>query len=232
MKINILCFALTYLFLFLDHFYRIVGDKILSDIFKGITSFVFVLFAFYSYNKATRKSEKFRKFSVFILTGICVSLLADILLEINFEIGFCIFVSVQIFYFYAFTHYGKLNLRFYIFAIVIAILVDTGNYLCPYFYFRDLQISVFVYTIASACVVSKSIESFRWDSVQAKTMPIGIILFAISDFLLQFRVFPSEELPEQVGSIIFIVSNTLYYTAQLLIGYSLSKDYFPKEIKN
>lgn len=91
MKINILCFALTYLFLFLDHFYRIVGDKILSDIFKGITSFVFVLFAFYSYNKATRKSEKFRKFSVFILTGICVSLLADILLEINFEIGFCIF---------------------------------------------------------------------------------------------------------------------------------------------
>ena len=79
MKINILCFALTYLFLFLDHFYRIVGDKILSDIFKGITSFVFVLFAFYSYNKATRKSEKFRKFSLFILTGICVSLLADIL---------------------------------------------------------------------------------------------------------------------------------------------------------
>lgn len=224
---NILFSALTYIFLFFDHYFRINGNKFVSDIFKGCASLVFVSFAFYNYNRCKNRSEQFRKLSFFILTGICIAFIADIMLEINFEIGFCIFVSVQIFYFYAFTHYGKLDKKFYIIAGLLAIAVDSVNYLCPYFYFRDLQISVFVYTIAFACVVTKSLESFKWPKIQAKTMPIGIILFAISDFFLQFRVFPSEDLPVKVGSVIFIISNIFYYTGQLLIGFSLSKDYLP-----
>lgn len=51
------------------------------------------------------------------------------------------------------------------------------------------------------------------------------MLFGISDILLQFKFFPAEGFSLAAGAVIFAVSNAVYYVAQLLIEYSLSKNF-------
>ena len=73
--------------------------------------------------------------------------------------------------------------------------------------------------------MAKSADSFKWNSIQAKLMPVGIILFGISDILLQFNVFPQADLSKHAVSVMFIISNTFYYTGQLVVAFAISKNY-------
>ena len=78
--------------------------------------------------------------------------------------------------------------------------------------------------------MAKAADSFKWNSIQAKLMPVGIIFFGISDILLQFNVFPAESLSKEAASVMFIISNSFYYGAQLVIAWAISQDYLKSKL--
>ena len=47
----------------------------------------------------------------------------------------------------------------------------------------------------------------------------------LSDMLLLFWIFPREGVSKSVSSVIFIISNSCYYIAQLAAAHSISKSY-------
>ena len=79
--------------------------------------------------------------------------------------------------------------------------------------------------------MAKAADSFKWNSIQAKLMPVGIILFGMSDILLQFNVFPAESLSKEAASVMFIISNSFYYGAQLVIAWAISQDYLKSKLR-
>ena len=229
MIISIVLGILSLSALFFDHYFLIAGNNGLSVFFKGTASACFVILAVYSLIRCKQKSETFKKFAVFCMAGITISFIADIVIELNFVIGFCLFVSAQTFYFLSFSHYRKYSRNFFIGAGILFFSILLFDFHCPFFNFGDLKIPVVVYILALSCVVIKSFDSFRWKAVQAKTMPVGIALFSLSDFMLQFYVFPSGLIPEKTAYIIAVVSNVFYYVGQLLVAFSLSKDFIAKK---
>lgn len=229
MIISIVLGILSLSALFFDHYFLIAGNNGLSVFFKGTASACFVILAVYSLIRCKQKSETFKKFAVFCMAGITIAFIADIVIELNFVIGFCLFVSAQTFYFLSFSHYRKYSRNFFIGAGILFFSILLFDFHCPFFNFGDLKIPVVVYILALSCVVIKSFDSFRWKAVQAKTMPVGIALFALSDFMLQFYVFPSGLIPEKTAYIIAVVSNVFYYVGQLLVAFSLSKDFIAEK---
>ena len=197
-------------------------------VFKGIASFCFVLLAVLSVIRLKKKSERFEKLSVFILIGLSLAFVADILLEIHFVIAFVMFVIAQFFYFLAFLNYGKVNKKFFIASALMIAFFLTMDVATPFFNFGDLFVPSVVYMISLVIVVVKSFESFKWNSIEAKLMPIGTLLFGVSDFFLQFWVFSASWMAVSLTNAIFIFSNFMYYSGQLLVAYSLSKDYIEK----
>lgn len=233
MVIGIISSVLCYVFLALDHYFRIVTDSTvgLSLVFKILASLCFLAFGLYSFFSCKEKSGEFKKVSLLILFGLINSLLADLFLELNFYIGFVIFVSAHVLYFFAFSVYSRFSLKKWIFIAAFTLVFSVCDWFAPWFEFSGLFPAVIFYCCVWAFVMAKAAESFKWNSIQAKLMPVGIALFGLSDILLQFNVFPAETLSKQAVSVLFIISNTVYYTAQLLIAYSISKDYLKDKLQ-
>lgn len=229
MTLSIVLGICCYVFLTIDHFLRLTGNINVAVIFKGIASLCFILLAIYSFITCKQKSDKFRHISVFVLTGIIIAFIADVVLEINFVFGFVLFMFAQLFYFYAFTGYGKLKTRFFIGSAILIIILAVVDIYSPLFNFEkdgeNLLMPSIVYMISLVFVVIQGLESLVYKDVHAKTMAIGISLFAWSDFLLEMYVFPSGFISKGVLEGIFIFSNFMYYTGQLMVAWSLSKDY-------
>ena len=89
MIISIVLGILSLSALFFDHYFLIAGNNGLSVFFKGTASACFVILAVYSLIRCKQKSETFKKFAVFCMAGITISFIADIVIELNFVIGFC-----------------------------------------------------------------------------------------------------------------------------------------------
>lgn len=221
--------AFSYVFLIIDHYLRLSGSVKLAVVFKALASLCFLMLALYSFFTCKKKSNMFRHVSVFILIGISIAFVADIVLEINFVFGFVLFMFAQLFYFYAFTGYGKLKTRFFIGSAILIIILAVVDIYSPLFNFEkdgeNLLMPSIVYMISLVFVVIQGLESLVYKDVHAKTMAIGISLFAWSDFLLEMYVFPSGFISKGVLEGIFIFSNFMYYTGQLMVAWSLSKDY-------
>lgn len=229
MTLSIVLGICCYAFLAIDHFLRLSGSVNLAVVFKGIASLCFLSLAIYSFVTCKKKSDAFRRLSVFVLTGIFLAFVADIILEINFVFGFVLFVFAQFFYFFAFIGYGKLKPRFFIISAAIIITLIIFDVASPFFNFEKDGESLFlpsvVYMISLTIVVVQGFECFGYKDIRAKLMPIGTLLFALSDLLLETYVFPSGIIPKNLAEVIFIFSNFMYYTGQLFVAFSLSKDY-------
>ncbi|MBQ0003746.1 MAG: hypothetical protein KBT21_09455 [Treponema sp.] len=229
MLLTICLSSFCYIFLVIDHYLRLSGSVKLAVIFKGMASLCFLSLAVYSFINCRKKSAKFRRVSVFVLTGIIIAGFADIVLELNFVMGFVLFMIAQLFYFYAFSGYGKLKPKFFIYSAILIIILTSVDIASPLFNFEkdgeNLLFPSIVYMISLVVVVVQGSESFKMKDIHAKTMAIGTSLFAWSDFLLEMYVFPSGIFSKGVLEAIFIFSNLMYYTGQLMVAWSLSKDY-------
>ena len=113
----------------------------------------------------------------------------------------------------------------WIFIAVFTSVFSVCDWFAPWFEFGILFPFVIFYTCVWTFVMAKSADSFKWNSIQAKLMPVGIILFGMSDILLQFNVFPQADLSKHAVSVMFIISNTFYYTGQLVVAFAISKNY-------
>lgn len=218
----------------LDHFFRITDHRVLSLVFKGIASIFFVVLAIYSYFKCRDKDEKFKKLSHYVIAALCFSFAADVMLglkevelagEIAFIIGFLFFVAAHIMYLFAFSVYGKPQKDFYIKAAVLTVILICYAGLTPWFDFGPLFALICVYSVIVSCVVFRSLCFTDKNSLNAKIMAAGMILFVLSDMLLLFWIFPREGVSKSVSSVIFIISNSCYYIAQLAAAHSISKSY-------
>lgn len=225
MIVEILSCVICFICLVFDHYFKLNGQVGLSLFFKMAASACFIILAISSVIKCKEKSDDFKKTRKFILIGLILGFCADLFLELNFYVGFVIFVAGHICYYFAFSVYSKMSAKKWIGAFVFIFAFIGIDLICPWFDFKGLFGFVIFYGAVWAFVMVKSVESFKWKSVQAKTMPLGIILFGISDILLQFPIFPVADFSKTAESILFFISNFFYYSAQLLIAYSISKDY-------
>ena len=224
---------LCFVFLVLDHYFRIISGSTLglSLVFKILASSCFLCLGLYSFFRCKDKSDEFKKVSLLILFGLINSLLADLFLELNFYAGFLLFVSAHILYFCAFSVYSKFSLKKWIFIAVFTSVFSVCDWFAPWFEFGILFPFVIIYTCVWTFVMAKAADSFKWNSIQAKLMPVGIILFGMSDILLQFNVFPAESLSKEAASVMFIISNSFYYGAQLVIAWAISQDYLKSKLR-
>ena len=227
MVVGIISSFLCYVFLVLDHYFRIISGSTLglSLVFKILASSCFLCLGLYSFFCFFFKSDEFKKVSLLILFGLINSLLADLFLELNFYAGFLIFISAQILFFCAFSVNSKKKKKKWIFIAVFTSVFSVCDWFAPWFEFGILFPFVIFYTCVWTFVMAKAADSFKWNSIQAKLMPVGIILFGMSDILLQFNVFPQADLSKQAVSVMFIISNTFYYTGQLIVAFAISKNY-------
>ena len=218
----------------LDHFFRITDHRVLSLVFKGIASVFFVVLAFYSFFKCKDKDDKFKKLSRYVVMALCFSFAADVMLGLNeveimgegaFIVGFLLFVAAHIMYLFAFSAYKKPDRVFYIKAAVLTVILICYAGLTPWFNFNGLFPLICIYSVIVSCVVFRSLDFTERDSLNAKIMAGGMILFVLSDMLLLFWIFPRDGVPKSVSSVIFIISNSCYYLGQLAAAHSISKSY-------
>jgi len=206
----------------------------LSLVFKGCASVCFVALAFYSYFKCGNKDEKFKKLSNYVVTALCLSFAADVMLGLKevelagdaaFIVGFLLFVAAHITYLLAFSVYGKPDKIFYIMAAILTAVLICYAGLTSWFDFGPLFPLICVYSIIVSCVVFRSLSFKERNSFNAKLMAVGMILFVLSDMLLLFWIFPRDGVSKSVSSVIFIISNSCYYIGQLAAAHSISKTY-------
>lgn len=229
MVAGILCSLCCFIFLTLDHYFlnnpcATVSFNI-ALLCKMLASACFVIYGLLCFSKCKDKNKGFKKVSSLMLSGLFLGFAADLLLEINFYAGFVVFVTAHIFYFLGFSVYSKMDKVKWAIVIGFVAVFATVDYVVPWFNFQGLFPVVVIYSAVWAFVFAKSVESLKFKSVNAKIVVAGIVLFGISDILLQFKFFPAEGFSPAAGAVIFAVSNAVYYIAQLLIGYSLSKNF-------
>lgn len=107
--------------------------------------------------------------------------------------------------------------------MILTVLVTAHEFLNPILDFGMYLIPLLIYMVSLFVAVAKSSESLKFHNRYGRICFAGTILFAVSDFLLQFHLF--ADLTEEVLFVTGIVSNSFYYAGQLLLAFSLGKDF-------
>lgn len=203
---------------------NLIKSQNVSLIFKMAASVSFVMTALFAFLSNDDKTPQFKKFGIGFIIAACISSLADYTISKNFLIGMLLFfVSVLVYFFSCFA-FGRPGKKFFIvtFAIYIPYIVIIN--LLPGFTFANFTIPVAVYSLTILIFTVKAFDVFKNKSPYAKMLPIGTVLFILSDFILLVQVF--YNLTPDAQSYCAVLNLTLYFPAQLLIANSLSKTYF------
>lgn len=201
-----------------DIFYAFYGGLWL----KAITSLGFVLIGLVNLIYVCTTKNKKLKFTIFMFVGLVLSLIADVVLNIQFMIGAVIFASAHILYIISYSTLSKYTWKDLIPAGIIfipSVLVIT---LVPIFDFGGILMEVIcvVYALIISLMVGKAISNLIKDKkVSNWIIAIGSILFFISDLMLLFDVFSNVD-----ASTALIFDNlclATYWPAQVLLAYSI-----------
>ena len=150
--------------------------------------------------------------------GLFVTMLADIILNLEFMIGAIVFALGHICYIFAYIQIQKFTTKDLIAPICIFIPATLIITLVPLFNFGGIvmEIVCIIYALIISCMVGKSIAN----SIKEKTLSniiitIGSILFFISDFMLLFSQF--ADVPRIFG----VLCLATYYPAQAVLAFSI-----------
>lgn len=190
---------------------------------KMIASFSFLMTAVFAFLSNKDKSEKFKKMGIGFIVAAFISFVADYVIDVNFLYGMLLFfVSVLVYFFSCFT-FGLPNKTFYLvtFGTYIPYIVIIN--LLPGFKFESFTIPVAVYSFTILIFTVKSFGVFKNKSIYAKMLPIGALLFILSDFDLLIKVF--YQLTPGFKQFYSMLNAILYFPGQLLIANSLSNDF-------
>ncbi len=193
---------------------------------KTIASGSFFYAGLLSIKKIENPSPIFSRFSKTMIWGLLVSVCADILLEIIFEAGFGFFFVAQIIYFFALVRFRKPGKKIWFILFLIDIPLFITEYFNPFLDFGVLFVPLFIYISFVLANTVFSFNLFKSKCKSAKLLPAGLILFFISDYVLQFKLFGS--FPEWLNLVIRVVNVFTYFSGQFLIALSLRED-FSKE---
>lgn len=208
-----------------DVFYALYGGLWL----KGVTSSGFVIIGIINLIYVMLTKGKDIKFAVFMLVGLVLSLIADIVLNIEFMIGAVIFALAHVVYIVAYSFICKINWKDFIPAVIIFVPSVFIVTLVPLFDFGGVLMEVIcaLYALVISCMVGKAISNYTRDKkVSNLLIIIGSALFFISDLMLLFDVFA------EVSSSVALIFDTLclatYWPAQIILAYSI----FHKTLEN
>lgn len=184
---------------------------------KGLTSFSFLLLGLVSFISVKKKSLD-NYFSLFVLLGLTVCFLADIVLNFDFIIGAIFFAVGHIFYFSSYCTLRKFNRIDFLISIILAsssliFLVTSDSF---DFGGQILKYACFFYAFIISFMLGKAfVNYFLLKNKTSLLLFLGSLLFFASDVALLFYVFGGAS--EFANTICFIT----YFPAQCIIALSI-----------
>ena len=212
---------------------RVIEKRVAAVIIKAFVSSLFIATAIVS--TATSKNPS-TPFTGFIIPGLFFGLLGDIFLDLKYIIlkremsftvlGFIAFAIGHLFYvlglFLYYYDYSSSVLYIIIPLIVTAVLMTATLLMEKISKIRYLKMKPFVIIYSfflfftTSMYMSVAIQG-HWQVTTIDIMAIGLILFAISDLILNNTYFA----PGFTGPFFIISNHVTYYIAQFLIALSL-----------
>lgn len=191
---------------------------------KMVGSFSFVMTALFAFLSNDKKTPQFKKLGIGFIIAAFISFLADFAIDKNFLIGMLFFFVSVLVYFFSCFFYKLPGKKFFIITIAIYIPYIIIINLLPGFKFEDFTIPVAVYSFTILIFTVKAFDFFKKDDINSLMIPLGSLLFILSDFVLLIKAFYA--VPDSLIPFFSILNLVLYFPAQLLIANGLSKDFF------
>lgn len=194
---------------------------------KFLASVSFFLIAYFSRKRVLglqgKDNARYRKFSLLFLWGFVFSVTGDTLIEIYFVPGFAAFFVAQIFFLIAF--FSAKKPAPYVIPLTILITAALGVFekLQPFISLGELFIPLMIYILVLMLNVVLSSQYLCKKNVYSTLMFIGLLIFFVSDFELQFASFGHYE--PGLHRFFSLLNNFIYYPGQILLAYSLGKDF-------
>jgi len=223
MTLQIKTFCAGFIFLLFYTFGLYINNFSIFFPFKILTSLLFVITGFISFYGNKNKSIKYTKFGKTILLGLVLSFCADVLLELFFEIGFGFFFLAQITYLIALIKINKPTKKNWLIISIIFIAFFFFEYFNPWTKLGILFWPLMIYLLLLISTSVISATQYKFSSFTVKFLAIGMLLFFISDFVLQFKLF--TDFSTNAKTWFGILNAILYFPCQFFIAYSLNKDF-------
>lgn len=184
---------------------------------KGLISFEFALMGALNLVFACL-NKSYVKYAIFMLVGLTLSFVADIIINLEFMYGAIIFAVAHVFYVISYCYLAKFKWKDLIAVVCVAIPAVLIVTLTPILNFGDpiMKIVCVIYAIIISFMVGKSISVLIGKkSISNIILVVGSSLFLTSDIMLLFDVFAN-------GHPIFILlCLATYYPAQILLSYTV-----------
>lgn len=208
----------------------IVSDMLYATVLrelwmKGVASAFFFIMGITNLIFTLKSNSPHKKFSIIMTCGLFVTMLADIILNLQFMLGAIVFAIGHICYIFAYLQIKKFEIKDIIAPICIFIPSTLIITLTPIFDFGGIlmEIICIIYALIISLMVGKSIaNTIKHNTLSNLFITIGSILFFISDFMLLFDQFAD------VPAIFGILCLATYYPAQAILAYSM----YHKNIEN
>lgn len=208
----------------------VVGDICYTTLgglwLKGLTSLFFVLLGACNVFFLAKCKREDLKFGIFMLIGLFVCFVADIVLNLNFMFGAIIFALGHVFYIIAYSIHKKLKISDLIPSVIIFVPVTLLIVFLPIFNFGGIvmELVCIIYALIISIMVGKSISNFiREKSLLNLLIMIGSLLFMFSDLMLLFANFAN------VSRLFDILCLATYYPGQAMLASSF---YFGNKLNN
>ena len=214
-------------------YFRVKEKRVHALMLKGLTSLMFIATALVAWLTSKNSTSYY---GLFVIAGLFFGLLGDVFLDLKYIVlpkekmytilGFCAFGIGHIFFttglflhFFDFTR----SVLFIIIPVIVAALFVVISLLMEVFSkirYKDMKPFVIGYGLilffTVAMYFSAAIQG-SWQVVPVVIMAVGLVLFALSDLILNNTYFaPGFNTPG------FVISNHIfYYVAQFTIAVSL-----------
>ncbi|MDE6408317.1 MAG: lysoplasmalogenase [Anaeroplasmataceae bacterium] len=193
---------------------------------KGITSALFFLLGIHFLILAFLRKKRIH-FPVFMVIGLALTMIADIVLNIHFIAGAILFALGHIFYAISYYRLKRWHWLDLVCSCLLAIPAVLWISLAPMFDFGGvlMEIVVVFYAIIISFMVGKAISNFisnilkHQDYRVALIILIGSILFFFSDCMLLLNKFGAFS--KDIREILTILCLGTYYPAQILLATSI-----------
>ncbi len=185
---------------------------------KGLTSSGFVLIGVVNLIYAVKAKVKNLPFPILMATGLLLSMIGDVALNIHFITGALFFAVGHLFYFAAYCCLMKFKATDILPSVVIFAASTMLITLAPIFDFGSLQIELvcIVYALVISCMVGKAISNLiRERNTVNSILVIGSALFYFSDLMLVFSQFGGA--PDIADTLCLFT----YFPAQCLLAHSV-----------
>jgi len=190
-----------------------INSELLS---KSIASLMFVITGIINFNYCTKNKINL-KYPKWMLGALICTMLADILLVLNFYVGTIVFAIGHILYFTSYCNLEKIDKNDFKYGIIIGVFSLSIILFTPFLNFDNsiMKTICCIYAIIISFMVGKTISNLRKENNSTnKIITIGSILFFISDFMLMLDVFGGI-------SVTGYLCLATYYPAQFLLALSI-----------